>query len=118
MNSTGRNINGTCVAFSALALLAVSATAQAGSLGGPLELADEGSFFVNGQLTMSSNPGTAVGGVMQPGHITTGQMYVQFRIPKTVTGPAIVMVHGSGHTGATFETTPDGREGWATWFVR
>jgi pimeloyl-ACP methyl ester carboxylesterase len=96
----------------------MSATANAGSLGGPLELADEGSFFVNGQLTMSSHPGTAVGGVMQPGHITTGQMYVQFRIPKTVTGPAIVMVHGSGHTGATYETTPDGREGWATYFAR
>jgi hypothetical protein len=42
-------------------------TASAGSLGGPLELQDEGSFFVNGQLTMSTNPGTAVGGVMQPG---------------------------------------------------
>jgi pimeloyl-ACP methyl ester carboxylesterase len=28
------------------------------------------------------------------------------------------MVHGSQHTGKTYETTPDGREGWATWFVR
>jgi pimeloyl-ACP methyl ester carboxylesterase len=28
------------------------------------------------------------------------------------------MVHGSGHTGATYETTPDGREGWATYFAR
>jgi pimeloyl-ACP methyl ester carboxylesterase len=104
-------------ALSAL-LLAVPINATAGSLGGPLELQDEGSFFVNGALTMSSNPGVAVGGVMQPGHITTGQMYVQFRIPKTITGPAIVMVHGSGHTGATYETTPDGREGWATYFAR
>src|SRR5262249_52765311 len=47
-----------------------------------------------------------------------GQMYVQFRIPKTIAGPAIVMVPGFGHTGATFETTPDGREGWATYFAR
>ena len=30
----------------------------------------------------------------------------------------IVMVHGSNHTGMTYETTPDGREGWATYFVR
>jgi hypothetical protein len=29
-----------------------------------------------------------------------------------------VLVHGSNHTGMTYETTPDGREGWATWFVR
>ena len=54
----------------------------------------------------------------QPGQITINQMYVQYRIPKTVSGPAIVMVHGSGHTGVTYETTPDGREGWATYFAR
>ena len=29
-----------------------------------------------------------------------------------------MLVHGSNHTGMTYETTPDGREGWATWFVR
>src|SRR5262249_29233416 len=57
-------------------------------------------------------------GAAQPGTITVNQMYVQYRIPKEVRGPAIVMVHGSGHTGATWETTPDGREGWATYFAR
>src|SRR5207342_1986580 len=93
-------------------------SAMAGSLGGPLELQDEGSFFVNGQLTQSTHPGTAVGGISQPGQITINQMYVQYRIPQEVRGPAIVMVHGSGHTGATYETTPDGREGWATYFAR
>jgi len=92
--------------------------ALAGSLGGPLELADEGSFFINGQLALSSHPGTPITGVAQPGHITINQMYVQYRIPARVSGPAIVMVHGSGHTGATWETTPDGREGWATYFAR
>jgi hypothetical protein len=45
-------------------------------------------------------------------------MYVQYRIPKQVNGPPIVMVPGSGHTGVTYETTPDGREGWATYFTR
>src|SRR5215467_8638898 len=99
-------------------LLATGGSAMAGSLGGPLELQDEGSFFVNGQLTQSTHPGTAVGGISQPGTITVNQMYVQYRIPKTVSGPPIVMVHGSGHTGATYETTPDGREGWATYFAR
>jgi pimeloyl-ACP methyl ester carboxylesterase len=28
------------------------------------------------------------------------------------------MMHGFNHTGVTFETTPDGREGWATYFAR
>jgi pimeloyl-ACP methyl ester carboxylesterase len=99
-------------------LLATGGTAMAGTLGGPLELQDEGSFFVNGQTTTSSHPGTPAVGPSVPGTITVNQMYVQFRIPKTISGPPIVMVHGSGHTGATYETTPDGREGWATYFAR
>ncbi len=99
-------------------LLATGGTSMAGSLGGPLELQDEGSFFVNGRQTSSSHPGTPIVGPSVAGTITVNQMYVQYRIPKTITGPAIVMVHGSGHTGATYETTPDGREGWATYFAR
>jgi pimeloyl-ACP methyl ester carboxylesterase len=101
-----------------VALVASGGIAMAGSLGGPLELQDEGSFFVNGETTTSSHPGTPAVGPSVPGTITVNQMYVQYRIPKTVSGPAIVMVHGSGHTGATYETTPDGREGWATYFAR
>ena len=45
-------------------------------------------------------------------------MYVHYRVPVGATKPPIVMVHGSNATGALWETTPDGREGWATWFVR
>ena len=102
----------------AAALLAAPAGAMAASLGGPLELQDEGSFFVNGRQTQSTHPGTSAFSAPQPGTITVNQMYVHYRIPKTVGGPPVVMVHGSGHTGVTFETTPDGREGWATYFAR
>jgi pimeloyl-ACP methyl ester carboxylesterase len=46
-------------------------------------------------------------------------MYVHYRIPANVTGKLpIVLVHGGGLTGASYETTPDGREGWATYFAR
>jgi pimeloyl-ACP methyl ester carboxylesterase len=99
-------------------LLAAGGSTMAGSLGGPLELEDEGSFFVNGETATSSHPGTPGVGPSVPGTITVNQMYVQYRIPRRIGGPAIVMVHGSGHTGATYETTPDGREGWATYFAR
>jgi pimeloyl-ACP methyl ester carboxylesterase len=118
MTSIDRNCSSAVAALSLGVLLATGGSAMAGSLGGPLELADEGSFFVNGQTMMSSHPGTSAFSAPQPGTITVNQMYVQYRIPKTVSGPAIVMVHGSGHTGATYETTPDGREGWATYFAR
>ena len=98
----------------------IAVPAIAGSLGGPLELADEGTFFVGGRSIFSDHPGdpgSRVGGAGS-GHIIIDQMYVHYRIPKVVSAPPIVMVHGSTHTGATFETTPDGREGWATYFAR
>src|SRR5262249_44296354 len=99
-------------------LLATGGSAMAGSLGGALELQDEGGFFGNGQLTQSTHPGTAGGGISQPRTIPLNPMYVQYRIPKTVNGPPSILGPGSGHTGATYETTPDGREGWATYFAR
>src|SRR6187455_3462299 len=71
----------------------MSSNAAAATLGGPLTLAD-------------------------PGRITVNQMYVHYRVPAAAKGVPVVMVHGSNHTGVTYETTPDGREGWATYFVR
>ena len=75
-----------CTAITALAfgMLPVSGgIATAGSLGGPLELQDEGSFFVNGTADESTHPGTAAGWRLAARHITVNQMYVQYRIPQT-----------------------------------
>ena len=95
-------------------LLAPLAYAQAG----PLVLAEQGSFFVNEQQVETNFP-TGVG-TPQPGHISVHGMYVQYQVPQTRSGTAypVVMVHGSGHTGKTYEETPDGRMGWAEYFVR
>ena len=57
-------------------------------------------------------------GPAAPGNIIVNQMYVHLPHPAAVKGVPLVLVHGSNHTGMTYETTPDGREGWATWFVR
>jgi hypothetical protein len=54
----------TAITALAFGMLPVSGgIAMAGSLGGPLQLQDEGSFFVNGQQTASTHPGTAAGGI-------------------------------------------------------
>jgi pimeloyl-ACP methyl ester carboxylesterase len=45
-------------------------------------------------------------------------MYVQYQIPADVRGLPIVLVHGGGGSGRVWETTPDGREGYQTIFLR
>ena len=95
-------------------------------MGGPVTLEDQGSFFVGGVTKVSEYatvPGAPPGQptpARTPQQITIGQMYVQFQIPARRSAPGwpVIMVHGSTHTGAALESTPDGREGWYPYFVR
>jgi pimeloyl-ACP methyl ester carboxylesterase len=49
----------------------------------------------------------------------SGQLYADYQIPTPLLHPfPIVMVHGAGSSGANFMGTPDGREGWAQFFLR
>jgi len=87
----------------------------------PLVIEDQGSFFIGGVpkvTTYATVPGPNQ--TAQPNQITIGQMYVQFEIPQTKKPklPPVIMVHGSSHTAACLESTPDGREGWYPYFVR
>ena len=54
-----------------------------------------------------------------PGTIRVNSMYVQTATPanKTFNTP-IALLHGGGHNGQVFMTTPDGREGWFTSLIR
>ncbi len=87
----------------------------------PLVIEDQGSFFVGG-VPKVTNYATvpAAGQSPVPNQIMIGQMYVQFEIPvaKKRNAPPVIMVHGSTHTAACLESTPDGREGWYPYFVR
>jgi len=87
----------------------------------PLVIEDQGSFYIGGVpkvTTYATVPGPNQ--TAQPNQITIGQMYVQFEIPQTKKPkmPPVIMVHGSSHTAACLESTPDGREGWYPYFVR
>lgn len=112
----GKNRLSLALAASIVSCL-TSGLADAGSLGGPLVLADEGSFFIGGESKLSDTADVR-GTTAVKGTIQRRQMYVQYRIPAESNGVPIIMVHGANHTGVTFETTPDGREGWATYFAR
>jgi hypothetical protein len=135
----------TRLAGSCLLLLVAMASGVSGQAGpkpqkkflsAPILIEDQGSFFVGGvpkvtdYATLPPAPGTpglapnVVAGppaaTPAPHQITIGQMYVQFQVParKAGTGWPVIMVHGSSHTAACLESTPDGREGWYPYFVR
>jgi hypothetical protein len=111
-----------------LVAMAASVLAQESSksrkfLKKPLVIEDQGSFFIGGvpKVTMYATvPPPNAPNPPAPNQITIGQMYVQFQIPvtKKPNMPPVIMVHGSTHTAACLESTPDGREGWAPYFVR
>src|ERR1700721_1525757 len=114
-------------ALSVILLIAVagSAVAQVKKfLTKPLVIEDQGSFFIGGVPKVTYQATVPVRGSANqapvPSQITIGQMYVQFQIPqsKKRNMPPVIMVHGSSHTAACLESTPDGREGWYPYFVR
>jgi pimeloyl-ACP methyl ester carboxylesterase len=74
----------------------------------PLELARDGFMYV-GAKTMQ----------VDGREYFYGQMYVEIKIPAHQTHPyPIIMVHGGSMSGTNYTGTPDGREGWAQYFVR
>jgi hypothetical protein len=85
--------------------------------GPPISVCDQGSFFVGG-IPKVTNYGSSAMAAGQPEQIIIGQMYVQFEIPTVRRGWPLVMVHGSGYSGAALDATPDGREGWLPYAVR
>ncbi|MBJ7251633.1 MAG: esterase, partial [Acetobacteraceae bacterium] len=94
----------------------------------PVSLADWGSFHVGGrEVTISGQPAREVlftpGGVpakVDPnGTYLIGALYAQYMIPAVPRGRLpLLMWHGGGLSGACWETTPDGREGWQHYFLR
>jgi len=74
----------------------------------PLRLAAHGFFWTG--IERRPTPG---------GTVVAGQAYVEYFIPEALTKPwPILMLHGGGGQGTDYLGTPDGREGWAKYFVR
>jgi pimeloyl-ACP methyl ester carboxylesterase len=98
------------------------------TLAAPLLVRVIGSFHVGGRMTrVEGMPprgriSTASGPVhpIDPnGEIIAGQMYVQYvHLAEPRATAPLLMWHGGGMSGATWETTPDGRPGWQMFFLR
>ncbi len=89
-------------------LLIAAALAATAEDPGPLVIARQGYLFAGGKYSRSSGAPAM-----------SGQLYAEFQIPARRTHPwPIVMVHGGNQSGTNFTGTPDGREGWAQYFLR
>ena len=76
--------------------------------GAYIPVESQGYFFTGGEYRPAKD-----------GNVMVGQMFVQYQIPRHRTSPyPIVMIHGGGQSGTNFLGTPDGRPGWADYFVK
>ena len=95
------------IALALAATLSVAVDAKDPALA-PLSIARQGYFFVGGKYS-----------TVKDQQVMSGQLYVEFQIPSKQTHEwPIVMIHGGGQSGTNFTGTPDGREGWAQYFLR
>jgi pimeloyl-ACP methyl ester carboxylesterase len=70
-------------------------------------VARQGYFYAGGQYTGEPSR-----------EVMIGQMYVEVWVPREVRKPyPIVFFHGASSTATTWMQTPDGRRGWAHFFV-
>src|SRR6187399_41104 len=93
-----------------------------------IALRDMGSFRVGGRkVEVSGKPVKDL--VFTPGGVPTTvdlngtylveSMYVQYFLPANRRGAVpLLMWHGGGLTGVTYETKPDGQPGWLNYFLR
>lgn len=77
-------------------------------LGAALVIARQGWLFAGGKIDASL-----------PGSPVVGQLYAEYQIPRRRRHRfPVVMIHGGRQTGTNFTGTPDGRDGWAQYFLR
>ncbi|MBS7806704.1 esterase [Variovorax sp. PCZ-1] len=115
------------LAFSAIAAASAALLTGCASTGG-MQVADVGSFHVGGkQVALSGlpekelrfTPSSPPIKVNPNGEFEVEQMYVQYvKLAAPKAKFPLLMWHGGGLTGVTYETKPDGGEGWQMAFLK
>jgi pimeloyl-ACP methyl ester carboxylesterase len=90
-----------CASIASLLTGAAVAGDDRHSNGKKITIERQGSFMFGGNMTNYSDHG-----------------YAQYQIPADARKYPLVMWHGAGNTGKAWETTPDGREGFQSIFLR
>jgi pimeloyl-ACP methyl ester carboxylesterase len=114
------NICKVMLTISVLLTLSACAAVSSGASGaaGPLLVQEQGSFAVGGKVvstpgTYNNNKPTAEGQSFHGDHL-----YAFYQVPQHAKRLPIVMLHGAYQSARSWETTPDGREGFQTIFLR
>lgn len=123
---TARKINLVLLPLTASILIAACASTKGIRSNGPLVIKEQGSFAVGG--TIITAPGTfdpVKDGAFNPvAQSSAGQTLhgdhasVFYQIPEKARKLPLVFWHGHGQSAKTWETTPDGREGYQNIFLR
>jgi pimeloyl-ACP methyl ester carboxylesterase len=94
--------------LAALLICCAGSTATRAADDDVLSIAKQGNFYIGGKYVESNGDNPMV-----------GQAFVEYQIPRPQTHPyPIVMIHGGSQTGTGWISTPDGRDGWAIYFLR
>jgi Alpha/beta hydrolase family len=127
-NSNHREHGKSLIALSLMAafFLTAASAQETKSKPEPLMIQEQGSFAVGGSVTTA--PGTfdpiRQGAYNPAGTDPAGQTlhgdhaYVFYQVPVNARKLPLVFWHGHGQSGKTWETTPDGREGFQNIFLR
>ena len=101
----------------------IALSSKASNTSNALAIAEEGMFSsggtvtepVEGEFNETTNwlDGTRAGNTAHVDHAN-----VLYQIPENETGLPMVFLHGYGQSRMGWMTTPDGREGWSTSFLR
>jgi pimeloyl-ACP methyl ester carboxylesterase len=86
-----------------------------------LRIAKQGSMEAGGKvIDCATNDGGDPNSTRWPsGHVVVDNVYATYQYPADRRYPYPILFNsGGGHTARVYDTTPDGREGWLTLFLR
>jgi pimeloyl-ACP methyl ester carboxylesterase len=86
-----------------------------------LRIAKQGSVEAGGKfINCPTNDGSDPNSTRWPsGHVVVDNVYATYQYPAEQRYPYPILFNsGGGHTARVYDTTPDGREGWLTLFLR
>jgi pimeloyl-ACP methyl ester carboxylesterase len=109
----------TSLLFTTCAFMSACSTTQINEASDVLGILEQGSFAVGGTVITAHGAFNPLKPMSPDGQTFHGDhAYVSYQIPANARKFPLVFLHGWGQSSRTWETTPDGREGFQSLFLR